>query len=64
MLRISSNLIHVRDDYAQEVVEVDATILRQGRSVIVTTVDLRAKKTGKLLHTSRATFYIMPVSSL
>ncbi|KAJ8512503.1 hypothetical protein OPV22_002937 [Ensete ventricosum] len=47
-----------------EDVKVDASILRQGRNVVVTSVDFRTKKTGKLLFTSRSTFYIMPVSSL
>lgn len=50
--------------YLQEVVEVDGSILRQGRSVVVTTVEFRMKKTQKLAYTSRATFYVMPVASL
>ncbi|KAG1354577.1 acyl-coenzyme A thioesterase 13 [Cocos nucifera] len=47
-----------------EEVEVDGCMLRQGRSVAVTSVELRIKKTRKLLYISRATFYIMPVASL
>uniref|UniRef100_A0A0E0AJC5 Thioesterase domain-containing protein n=1 Tax=Oryza glumipatula TaxID=40148 RepID=A0A0E0AJC5_9ORYZ len=45
-------------------VEVEAQILRKGRSVVVTTVEFRLKGTKKLCYTSRATFYIMPVASL
>ncbi|XP_040382330.1 acyl-coenzyme A thioesterase 13-like [Oryza brachyantha] len=44
--------------------EVEAQILRKGRSVVVTTVEFRLKETKKLCYLSRATFYIMPVSSL
>ncbi|KAG6477855.1 acyl-coenzyme A thioesterase 13 [Zingiber officinale] len=47
-----------------EVITVDAFILRQGRSVVVTSVNFSTKTTGKLLYTSRSTFYIMPVASL
>ncbi|XP_078167700.1 thioesterase superfamily protein isoform X1 [Carex rostrata] len=47
-----------------EKVEVEASILRQGRRVIVTSVDFRIKTTKKLLYTSRTTVYIMPVASL
>ncbi|NP_001152568.1 thioesterase family protein isoform 2 [Zea mays] len=45
-------------------VDVEAQILRKGRSVVVTTIDFRLKDTKKLCYTSRATFYIMPVASL
>uniref|UniRef100_A0A0E0AJB9 Thioesterase domain-containing protein n=1 Tax=Oryza glumipatula TaxID=40148 RepID=A0A0E0AJB9_9ORYZ len=45
-------------------VEVEAQILRKGRSVVVTTVEFRLKDTKKLCYSSRATFYIMPVASL
>ncbi|KAG8100000.1 hypothetical protein GUJ93_ZPchr0013g35919 [Zizania palustris] len=45
-------------------VEVEAQILRKGRSVVVTTVEFRLKDTKKLCYTSRATFYVMPVASL
>lgn len=48
----------------QSEVEVEAQILRKGRSVVVTTVEFRLKGTNKLCYTSRATFYIMPVASL
>ncbi|KAF8690872.1 hypothetical protein HU200_041276 [Digitaria exilis] len=45
-------------------VDVEAQILRKGRSVVVTTIDFTLKDTKKLCYTSRATFYIMPVASL
>ncbi|KAL6611263.1 hypothetical protein ACP70R_039191 [Stipagrostis hirtigluma subsp. patula] len=45
-------------------VDVEAHILRKGRSVVVTTIEFRLKDTKKLCYTSRATFYIMPVASL
>ncbi|XP_008799555.1 acyl-coenzyme A thioesterase 13 [Phoenix dactylifera] len=47
-----------------EEVEVDGCMLRQGRSVVVTSVEFKRKKTGKLYYASRATFYVMPVASL
>ena len=50
--------------YLQEVVEVDSSVLRQGRSVVVTKIEFRLKETQKLLYTSRATFYVTPVASL
>ncbi|CAM0905739.1 unnamed protein product [Alopecurus aequalis] len=40
-------------------VEVEAQILRKGRSVVVTTVEFRLKDSKKLCYTSRATFYIL-----
>ena len=48
----------------QSEVEVEAQILRKGRSVVVTTVEFRLKDTKKLCYSSRATIYIMPVVSL
>ncbi|CAN6197693.1 unnamed protein product [Urochloa humidicola] len=45
-------------------VEVEAQILRKGRSVVVTTIEFRLKDTKKLCYTSRATFYIIPTASL
>ncbi|XP_072957261.1 uncharacterized protein [Typha angustifolia] len=45
-------------------VEVDGSILRQGRRVIVTSVEFKTKKTRHLIYTSRATFYVMPVARL
>ena len=55
---------HVLFLLIQSEVEVEAQILRKGRSVVVTTVEFRLKGTNKLCYTSRATFYIMPVASL
>ncbi|KAL6843267.1 hypothetical protein ACP4OV_026980 [Aristida adscensionis] len=48
----------------QSEVDVEAQVLRKGRSVVVTTIEFRLKDTKKLCYTSRATFYIMPVASL
>ncbi|XP_006657673.1 acyl-coenzyme A thioesterase 13-like [Oryza brachyantha] len=45
-------------------VEVEAQILRKGRSVVVTAVEFKLKGTKKLCYSSRATFYILPVASL
>ncbi|RCV10669.1 hypothetical protein SETIT_2G127500v2 [Setaria italica] len=45
-------------------VDVEAKILRKGRSVVVTTIDFTLKDTKKLCYTSRATFYILPAASL
>ncbi|XP_020673049.1 uncharacterized protein LOC110092727 isoform X5 [Dendrobium catenatum] len=45
-------------------VEVEGSILRQGRSVVVTNIDFRIKESKKLAYTARATYYIMPAASL
>ncbi|KAL6639405.1 hypothetical protein ACP70R_023135 [Stipagrostis hirtigluma subsp. patula] len=45
-------------------VDIEAQILRKGRSVIVITIEFRLKDIEKLCYTSRATFYIMPVARL
>ncbi|KAJ1288937.1 hypothetical protein BS78_02G127100 [Paspalum vaginatum] len=45
-------------------VDVEAQILRKGKSVVVTTIEFRLKDSKKLCYTSRATFYIMPLASL
>ncbi|KAL0923651.1 hypothetical protein M5K25_007716 [Dendrobium thyrsiflorum] len=45
-------------------VEVEGSIVRQGRSVVVTNIDFRIKESKKLAYTARATYYIMPAASL
>jgi acyl-coenzyme A thioesterase 13 len=50
--------------FMQSEVDVEAKILRKGRSVVVTTIDFTLKDTKKLCYTSRATFYILPAASL
>ncbi|KAH0465387.1 hypothetical protein IEQ34_005490 [Dendrobium chrysotoxum] len=45
-------------------VEVEGSILRQGRSVVVTNIEFRIKESKKLAYTARATYYIMPAASL
>lgn len=47
-----------------EQVQVEGFLVRQGRSVIVTTVEFRTKKTKKLVYSARATYYNSPVSNL
>ncbi|XP_039134545.1 acyl-coenzyme A thioesterase 13-like [Dioscorea cayenensis subsp. rotundata] len=47
-----------------EEVEVEGRVLRKGRRVIVTEVNLRIKKTGRMLYTNRSTFYVMPLAKL
>ncbi|KAK1364431.1 Phenylacetic acid degradation-related domain-containing protein [Heracleum sosnowskyi] len=43
---------------------VDASVVRSGRNLTVVAVEFRMKESEKLVYTSRATFYNMPVSSL
>lgn len=45
-------------------VVVDGSVIRSGRNLIVVAVDFRLKDSGKLVYTSNATFYHMPVASL
>ncbi|KAG0454039.1 hypothetical protein HPP92_025343 [Vanilla planifolia] len=45
-------------------IEVEGRILRQGRSVIVTSIEFRLEESKKLAYISRATYYIMPVANL
>lgn len=43
---------------------VDASVVRSGRNLTVVAVEFRMKESEKLVYTSRATFYNMPVASL
>lgn len=43
---------------------VEASIVRTGRNLTVVSVEFRMKESNKLVYTSRATFYKMPVASL
>lgn len=43
---------------------VDASVIRSGKSLTLIVVEFKAKGTGKLVFTSQATFYHMPVASL
>ncbi|KAL3381218.1 hypothetical protein AABB24_001380 [Solanum stoloniferum] len=43
---------------------VDGTIIKSGRSITVVAIDFRLKDSKKLVYTSNATFYHMPVASL
>ncbi|KAL1809345.1 hypothetical protein ACET3Z_026335 [Daucus carota] len=45
-------------------VKVDASVVRSGRNLTVVAVEFRMKESEKLVYTSRATFYNMPVASL
>ncbi|XP_055817416.1 uncharacterized protein LOC129886660 [Solanum dulcamara] len=45
-------------------VVVDGSILRSGRNITVVAVDFRLKDSSKLVYTSKATFYHMPIASL
>ncbi|KAH0768118.1 hypothetical protein KY285_003989 [Solanum tuberosum] len=45
-------------------VVIDGSIIRNGRNITVVTVDFRLKGLRKLVYTSNATFYHMPVASL
>nr|XP_016509650.1 PREDICTED: acyl-coenzyme A thioesterase 13-like [Nicotiana tabacum] len=45
-------------------VVVDGSVIRSGRNLTVVAVDFRLKDSGKLVYTSNATFYHMPVASL
>ncbi|GAA0163313.1 hypothetical protein Leryth_024707 [Lithospermum erythrorhizon] len=43
---------------------VDASVVRTGRNLTVVSGEFRLSKTKKLVYTSRATFFNMPVASL
>ncbi|XVE77081.1 hypothetical protein DITRI_Ditri13aG0033300 [Diplodiscus trichospermus] len=43
---------------------VDGSVVRSGRNITVVAIEFRMKKTGKLVYTSRATFYNSPLSKL
>uniref|UniRef100_A0A0V0H8U5 Putative acyl-coenzyme A thioesterase 13-like n=1 Tax=Solanum chacoense TaxID=4108 RepID=A0A0V0H8U5_SOLCH len=45
-------------------VVIDGSIIRSGRNITVVAVDFRLKDSRKLVYTSNATFYHMPVASL
>ncbi|XP_060218795.1 uncharacterized protein LOC132645682 isoform X2 [Lycium barbarum] len=45
-------------------VRVDGSVIRSGRNLTVVAVEFRLKDSGKLVYTSNATFYHMPVASL
>ncbi|KAF1001936.1 hypothetical protein AG4045_023978 [Apium graveolens] len=45
-------------------VKVEASIVRRGRNLTVVSVEFRMKESDKLVYTSRATFYNMPLASL
>ncbi|KAF9687792.1 hypothetical protein SADUNF_Sadunf02G0130000 [Salix dunnii] len=47
-----------------EVLVVEATVARSGRNLTVVASEFRIKKTRKLVYTSRATFYHMPLAKL
>ncbi|XP_065864780.1 uncharacterized protein [Euphorbia lathyris] len=47
-----------------EVLVVDASVLRSGRNLTVVAMEFRVKKNGKLVFTARATFYNMPAAKL
>ncbi|OIT31061.1 PREDICTED: acyl-coenzyme A thioesterase 13-like [Nicotiana attenuata] len=49
---------------SSSVVVVDGSVIRSGRNLTVVAVDFRLKDSGKLVYTSNATFYHMPVASL
>ncbi|KAF8380293.1 hypothetical protein HHK36_027775 [Tetracentron sinense] len=44
--------------------EVDGSVVRSGRNIIVIATEFKLKETGKLVYTSHATFYRMPVANL
>ncbi|GFY90292.1 thioesterase superfamily protein [Actinidia rufa] len=44
--------------------KVDASVVRSGRNLTVIAVEFKVKDSEKLVYTSRATFYNMPVASL
>ncbi|KAH0766216.1 hypothetical protein KY290_002204 [Solanum tuberosum] len=45
-------------------VVVDGSIIKSGRNITVVAIDFRLKDSRKLVYTSNATFYHMPVASL
>ncbi|KAM1252526.1 hypothetical protein ACFX13_041353 [Malus domestica] len=47
-----------------EEVIVDSSVVRSGRNLSVIALELKLKKTGRLVYTARATFYHTPVAKL
>ncbi|KAI5647286.1 hypothetical protein M9H77_33291 [Catharanthus roseus] len=43
---------------------VDASVVRSGRNLTVVLVEFKLEESGKLVYTSRSTFYHMPAASL
>ncbi|XP_022769708.1 uncharacterized protein LOC111313308 [Durio zibethinus] len=43
---------------------VEGSVVRSGRNITVVAIEFKMKKTGKLVYTSRATFYNSPISKL
>ncbi|XWS32223.1 hypothetical protein CRYUN_Cryun23aG0141800 [Craigia yunnanensis] len=43
---------------------VDGSVVRSGRNITVVAIKFKMKKTGKLVYTSRATFYNSPIAKL
>ncbi|XP_074590423.1 uncharacterized protein LOC141846303 [Curcuma longa] len=50
--------------FANDEIEIEAKVLRAGRTVGVATVELRQKKTGKIIANARYTKYFAPLSNL
>ncbi|WOK94595.1 acyl-coenzyme A thioesterase 13 [Canna indica] len=50
--------------YANEEVEIEAKVLRAGKTVGVVTVEIRKKATGKIAASARYTKYLAPSSNL
>lgn len=48
----------------QAKVIVDASVVRSGRNLTVVLVEFKLEESGKLVYTSRSTFYHMPAASL
>ncbi|XP_042444648.1 acyl-coenzyme A thioesterase 13-like [Zingiber officinale] len=50
--------------FANDEIVIEAKVLRAGRTVGVVTVELRQKKTGKIIANARYTKYLAPLSNL
>lgn len=50
--------------FFQEEIEIEAKVLRAGKAVGVSTVEIRKKKTGKLIAQGRHTKYLAASSKL
>ena len=50
--------------HSQTELKVDASVVRSGRNLTVIAVEFKIRDSEKLVYTSRATFYNMPVASL
>ncbi|WCJ30601.1 Acyl-coenzyme A thioesterase 13 [Euphorbia peplus] len=61
---VEINVSYLDAAYANEEIEIEAKVLRVGKAVGVVSVELRKKKTGKIIAQGRHTKYLVPASKI